>query len=72
MFDADHPRFCSIAKFHTEAEMIEKANATEYGLGAEVFTNDVSRAQRISEELESGQVTSIAGACSMPTLRLGE
>ncbi|KAK3900708.1 putative aldehyde dehydrogenase [Staphylotrichum tortipilum] len=47
----------SIAKFQTEAEVIEKANATEYGLSAAVFTNDVNRAQRVSEALESGQVT---------------
>ncbi|KAB5580368.1 putative aldehyde dehydrogenase [Coniochaeta sp. 2T2.1] len=47
----------SIAKFHTENEAIEKANATEYGLSAAVFTNDVNRAQRVSEVLESGQVT---------------
>ncbi|KAK3901411.1 Aldehyde/histidinol dehydrogenase [Staphylotrichum tortipilum] len=47
----------SIAKFNTEAEVIEKANATEYGLSAAVFTNDVNRAQRVSEALKSGQVT---------------
>ncbi|KGO55702.1 Aldehyde dehydrogenase, N-terminal [Penicillium expansum] len=47
----------SIAKFHTEAEVIEKANATEFGLSAAVFTNDVNRAQRVSEALECGQVT---------------
>ncbi|KAK3322783.1 putative aldehyde dehydrogenase [Apodospora peruviana] len=47
----------SIAKFQTEAEVIEKANATEYGLAAAVFTNDVNRAQRVSEAIESGQVT---------------
>ncbi|OAA47994.1 Aldehyde dehydrogenase domain protein [Beauveria brongniartii RCEF 3172] len=47
----------SIAKFTTEAEVIEKANATEYGLSAAVFTNNVSRAQRVSSALESGQVT---------------
>ncbi|EJP66827.1 Aldehyde dehydrogenase [Beauveria bassiana] len=47
----------SIAKFTSEAEVIEKANATEYGLSAAVFTNNVSRAQRVSSALESGQVT---------------
>ncbi|KAK1766022.1 aldehyde dehydrogenase domain-containing protein [Phialemonium atrogriseum] len=47
----------SIAKFDTEAEAISKANASEYGLSAAVFTNDVNRAQRVSAALESGQVT---------------
>lgn len=37
--------------------MIEKANATEFGLSAAVFTNDVHRAQRVSEAMECGQVT---------------
>lgn len=37
--------------------MIKKANATEFGLSAAVFTNDVNRAQRVSEALECGQVT---------------
>ncbi|KAJ5473433.1 Aldehyde dehydrogenaseN-terminal [Penicillium sp. IBT 31633x] len=46
-----------IAKFSTEAEVIERANATEFGLSAAVFTNDVNRAQRVSEALECGQVT---------------
>ncbi|KAF7558088.1 hypothetical protein G7Z17_g133 [Cylindrodendrum hubeiense] len=47
----------SIAKFKTEAEVIEKANSSEYGLSAAIFTRDVNRAQRVSEALESGQVT---------------
>lgn len=47
----------SIAKFTSESEVIAKANASEYGLGAAVFTNDVSRAQRVSSALECGQVT---------------
>lgn len=47
----------SIAKFTTEAEAIRKANASEYGLSAALFTNDVNRAQRVSAALESGQVT---------------
>ena len=56
-FPLTMPASQSIAKFHTEAEVIEKANATEYGLSAAVFTNDVNWAQRVSEALESGQVT---------------
>ena len=47
----------SIASFTTEEEAISKANDSEYGLSAAVFTNDVNRAFRVSEALESGQVT---------------
>jgi aldehyde dehydrogenase (NAD+) len=47
----------SIGRFRTEEEVIELANATEYGLAAAVFTSDISRALRVSDALESGQVT---------------
>ncbi|KAH8894026.1 putative aldehyde dehydrogenase [Thozetella sp. PMI_491] len=47
----------SITKFDKESEVITKANASEYGLSAAVFTNDVSRAERVSSRLETGQVT---------------
>ncbi|KAM0487397.1 hypothetical protein ACHAP7_001910 [Fusarium lateritium] len=47
----------SIAKFKTEQEVIELANDTEYGLAAAVFTNDISRAIRVSEQVQCGLVT---------------
>lgn len=47
----------SISRFKTEKEVIELANNTEYGLSAAVFTNDISKAIRVSDALESGQVT---------------
>jgi aldehyde dehydrogenase (NAD+) len=37
--------------------VIAKANSTSYGLSSAVFTSDISCAQRISQELEAGQVT---------------
>lgn len=42
--------------FETEAEAIAKANDTEFGLYASVFTKDVSRAMRVAKALESGYV----------------
>ncbi|KAH6843451.1 aldehyde dehydrogenase domain-containing protein [Chaetomium sp. MPI-CAGE-AT-0009] len=45
-----------INTFETEAEAIAKANDTEFGLYASVFTRDVSRAMRVAKALESGYV----------------
>jgi succinate-semialdehyde dehydrogenase / glutarate-semialdehyde dehydrogenase len=44
----------AIATFQTEEEVIARANNTQYGLAAYVFTENLSRAFRISEELEYG------------------
>ena len=35
-------------------EAIEKANASEFGLGSSIFTRDMARAQRAIDELEAG------------------
>ncbi|MCM3603498.1 NAD-dependent succinate-semialdehyde dehydrogenase [Robertmurraya korlensis] len=44
----------AIASFQTEEDVIARANNTVYGLAAYVFTENLSRAFRISEELEYG------------------
>lgn len=46
----------SILAFDTEAEVIARANATEYGLVAYVVTRDGARALRLSRALEFGMV----------------
>ncbi|KAG6363027.1 hypothetical protein INS49_008122 [Diaporthe citri] len=46
-----------ITSFRTEEEAVAKANDSAYGLSAAVFTNDLNKAFRVSEALESGQVT---------------
>ncbi|KAJ8127846.1 hypothetical protein O1611_g5790 [Lasiodiplodia mahajangana] len=43
-------------KFKTEEEIIAKANDTEYGLMAGIFTQDINRALRLSAEFDSGMV----------------
>lgn len=47
----------SIARFKTEEEVIALANGTDYGLAASIFTNDMARAVRVSEQVEVGTVT---------------
>lgn len=45
-----------INRFESEDEVIKLANDTRYGLMAGVFTQDITRAMRISAELDSGMV----------------
>jgi succinate-semialdehyde dehydrogenase/glutarate-semialdehyde dehydrogenase len=45
-----------ITTFSTDAEAIAKANDTEYGLVSYIFTQDVNRAFRVIEELETGMI----------------
>nr|MBA2347814.1 NAD-dependent succinate-semialdehyde dehydrogenase [Solirubrobacterales bacterium] len=45
-----------ITTFASDEEAIEAANATEYGLVAYVFTNDLTRAFRVCEALETGMI----------------
>ncbi|MDG2427926.1 MAG: aldehyde dehydrogenase [Acidimicrobiales bacterium] len=46
----------SVLRFETEAQAIDMANDTEFGLGAGVFTRDVSRVHRVSRAIRSGIV----------------
>lgn len=49
------PVVCVIP-FRDEAEALARANDTEFGLGAGVFTRDVAQATRVSAALEAGTV----------------
>jgi betaine-aldehyde dehydrogenase len=44
----------SVLEFADEEEVIERANATEFGLSAGVFTNDLTRAHRVIARLQAG------------------
>lgn len=44
----------SVLDFEGEAEVIARANATEYGLAAGIFTRDITRAHRVIAQLEAG------------------
>jgi acyl-CoA reductase-like NAD-dependent aldehyde dehydrogenase len=43
-------------RWSDEDDVIARANATEMGLGASVWSRDMSRARRIADQLESGSV----------------
>jgi betaine-aldehyde dehydrogenase len=44
----------SVLDFDDEEEVIERANATQFGLAAGVFTNDLTRAHRVIARLQAG------------------
>ncbi|MFN0081696.1 MAG: aldehyde dehydrogenase [Ferruginibacter sp.] len=46
----------TIQPFDTEEEALELANATQYGLAATLWTQDISRANRMAAKMESGIV----------------
>ncbi|KAK5454348.1 hypothetical protein LTS15_006348 [Exophiala xenobiotica] len=54
-----------INTFTDEAEVLERANDTEFGLYASVFTKDISRAMRVAKALEAG---SVGVNCTSPTM----
>lgn len=46
----------TVTPFDTEEEVLRYANSVEYGLSATVWTENVSRAHRVAEKIESGIV----------------
>lgn len=46
----------TIQAFETEEEVLQWANGTDYGLAANVWTQDLSRAHRVAERLQMGIV----------------
>jgi succinate-semialdehyde dehydrogenase/glutarate-semialdehyde dehydrogenase len=57
--------------FETEAQAIERANDTEYGLVSYVYTKDLSRALRVAEKLEAGMIALNRGLVSDPAAPFG-
>jgi succinate-semialdehyde dehydrogenase/glutarate-semialdehyde dehydrogenase len=58
-------------KFETEAEAIELANATEYGLAAYFYGRDIGRVWRVAEALEYGMVGINTGLISTEVAPFG-
>jgi succinate-semialdehyde dehydrogenase/glutarate-semialdehyde dehydrogenase len=58
-------------RFRDEAEAIELANATPYGLASYFYTENLHRAWRVAERLEAGMVALNTGAISMEVAPFG-
>jgi aldehyde dehydrogenase (NAD+) len=48
--------FVSITRFKDEADVIQVANSTMYGLGGGLWTRDLQRAHRVAAAIQSGMV----------------
>ena len=60
-----------LTPFATEAEVVAAANDTPYGLVAYVYTNDLRRALRVGEAIETGMVGLNQGVVSNPAAPFG-
>jgi succinate-semialdehyde dehydrogenase/glutarate-semialdehyde dehydrogenase len=61
----------SLQTFKDEAEVIKRANDTEYGLVAYLYTKDLSRGMRVSEKLDFGMIGLNRGLVSDPAAPFG-
>ena len=61
----------SLQTFKSEDEVIARANDTEYGLAAYLYTKDLSRGLRVSEKLEFGMIGLNRGLVSDPAAPFG-
>jgi succinate-semialdehyde dehydrogenase/glutarate-semialdehyde dehydrogenase len=60
-----------IVQFTAEAEAIRLANDTEYGLVSYVYTSDLARGLRVTEQLEAGMIGLNRGLVSDPAAPFG-
>lgn len=60
-----------IARFEDEAEVIARANDTEYGLAAYIYTRDLARGMRVASKIESGMIALNRGLMSDPAAPFG-
>ena len=56
MFEETFAPVAPITPFDTDHEAIELANSSNYGLGAYVFTKDLTRVFRLADVLEAGMI----------------
>ena len=60
-----------VFRFHTEAEAIAAANATEFGLASYFYSRDIGRIFRVAEALEYGMVGVNTGMISTAEVPFG-
>jgi succinate-semialdehyde dehydrogenase/glutarate-semialdehyde dehydrogenase len=60
-----------VFRFHTEAEAIQAANATEFGLASYFYSRDIGRIFRVGEALEYGMVGINTGLISVAEVPFG-
>ncbi|HEY6632484.1 MAG TPA: NAD-dependent succinate-semialdehyde dehydrogenase [Rhizobiaceae bacterium] len=60
-----------ITRFDSEDDVIARANDTEYGLAAYVFTGDIGRGLKVSRSIEAGMVALNRGLVSDPAAPFG-
>ena len=58
-------------RFKTEAEAVQMANATEFGLAAYFYARDIGRVWRVAEALETGIVGINTGIISTEVAPFG-
>jgi succinate-semialdehyde dehydrogenase/glutarate-semialdehyde dehydrogenase len=61
----------AIQTFKSEDEAVQRANDTEYGLVAYVYTQDLSKGMRVSERLDFGMIGLNRGLVSDPAAPFG-
>jgi succinate-semialdehyde dehydrogenase/glutarate-semialdehyde dehydrogenase len=61
----------ALQTFKSEDEVVRRANDTEYGLIAYLYTGDVARGLRVSEQLDFGMVGLNRGLVSDPAAPFG-
>jgi succinate-semialdehyde dehydrogenase/glutarate-semialdehyde dehydrogenase len=61
----------AIQTFKAEDEVVRRANDTEYGLVAYLYTRDMSRGMRVSEQLDFGMIGLNRGLVSDPAAPFG-
>lgn len=60
-----------VFKWHDEAEMLRLANATAYGLGASVYSENPADAARLALSLEAGMISVNQATMSSPAIPFG-
>lgn len=60
-----------VSRFETEDEVIARANDTEYGLAAYIYTRDIGRGLRVAGKVEAGMIGLNRGLVSDPAAPFG-